>query len=260
MTDQSSAFPETLREPHSDHCPALNDATAPCHCGARARNEALVQSRMVMVSLCGYCGVRGGFFHKANCPAPGTGTAGTNAGDARVAPLEASDCREAAGGVQLSREYLEVSLGGLVQEANEMPPDAEPGAWQDLALRFATCVAALERPRLAPTMARVTLHGRDDMSTSYWLLVHRPQTDWHYGPFATEGAAELFALEHNIAGVLFTGRKIGGHHPPRYDGTRWLKYGEPGWTEAAPALKSFEQQAQEEVDTLTRDSNDRASE
>lgn len=32
------------REPHSDHCPANGDATAPCHCGARMRNQALSAS------------------------------------------------------------------------------------------------------------------------------------------------------------------------------------------------------------------------
>lgn len=74
------------------------------------------------------------------------------------------------------------------------------------------------------------------------------------GPFSTEGAAELYALEHNEAGILFAGRKIGEHHPDRYTGLCWVKYGEPGWVEAAPASKSFEQQAQEEVDALTEES------
>lgn len=40
------------------------------------------------------------------------------------------------------RSALEI----LADEANAMPPDALPGAWQELALRFAETVRGSEQP------------------------------------------------------------------------------------------------------------------
>lgn len=40
-----------------------------------------------------------------------------------------------------------VPLAELADEANAMPPDAQPGAWQDLALRFARTVDGITGKR-----------------------------------------------------------------------------------------------------------------